>query len=185
VAVGVLGHAYLLEPLLGRRDRVEQLIEAREAVLARQERLVARRARYEEEDQQLRAEIQARRARLLPGDRPPLAASELQKLVKSTAQDTGVEVRSERILPTVDRSGYTEVPVEVTLSGPIRALVGFFHRLDAAPVLLSLQDVKIRVVSVGAPRELLATLTLAGYIGAGGEVPPASGRGEPPRRPGA
>jgi len=120
------------------------------------------------------------------GDKPPLAASELQKLVKSTAQETGVEVRSERILPTTERGGYVEVPVEVTLSGPVRAVVLFLQRLEAVPVQVSVQDFKLRVVSVAAPRELLATLAVTGYIvsSTAGEGE-SRGRSEPRRGPGA
>jgi hypothetical protein len=31
------------------------------------------------------------------------------------------------------------VPVEVTLAGPIRAITTFIHRLEAAPVLVTIQ----------------------------------------------
>src|SRR5262245_12635874 len=164
VAVIVVGYLYGVEPLLQHHEQVQSQIAAREQLLARHERLVARRDRFLEERDALQVEIQKRRGRLLPGDKPPLAASELQKLVKSTAQDSGVEVRSERVLPIVERGAYTEVPVEVTLAGPVRALVSFLHRLDAVPAQVSVQDLKIRVVSVAAPRELLATLAVTGYI---------------------
>jgi general secretion pathway protein M len=185
VAAAVLGYWYVVEPLGSRHERVQTELAVRQARLERQQRLVERRDRYAHEERELRTEIERRRARLLPGDKPPLAASELQKLVKSTAQETGVEVRSERVLPTSERGGYTEVPVEVTLSGPIRAIVSFLHRLEAAPVLLSVHDVKLRVVSVGAPRDLLATLAVAGYITTGAETAPGPARAEPGRRPGA
>jgi Type II secretion system (T2SS), protein M subtype b len=157
VAAVVIGYMYLVEPLIARHERVVTLIAAREELLGRHERLLARRERYTQERQTLSAEIAERRARLLQGDKPPLAASELQKLIKSTAQDAGVEVRSERVLPTTDRGRYTEVPV---------------------------QDLKLRVVSVGAPREILATLAVAGYISAGaeGDRPTRTG---PSRSPGA
>ncbi len=184
VVVLVMGYWYVVEPLMERHQRVEVLLESREAQLWRQERLVARRERYAQDERALREEIERRRARLLAGDKPPLAASELQNLVKTTAQETGVEVRSERVLPTTERGGYAEVPVEVTLSGPIRSIVSFLHRLEAAPVLVTMQDVKLRVVSVGAPRELLATLALAGYIATSNEGGAGGGRGEPARRPG-
>jgi Tfp pilus assembly protein PilO len=183
VAVGVLGYSYVIEPLAERREGVQTQIAAREARLQGQQRLIERRERYAQELEELRGEVERRRGRLLPGDKAPLAASELQNLVKKTAQDTGVEVRSERVLPTNERGGYTEVPVEVTLSGPIRAIASFLHRLEAVPVLVAVQDVKVRVVSVGAPRELLATLALAGYIATGAESAPR--RTEPARRPGA
>jgi Tfp pilus assembly protein PilO len=179
VAAIVLGYLYGVEPLLEHHDRVQSQIAAREQLLARHQRLVARRDRYQEEREALQAEIRQRRARLLPGDKPPLAASELQKLVKSTAQDSGVEVRSERVLPIVERGAYTEVPVEVTLAGPIRALVSFLYRLDAVPAQISIQDLKIRVVSVAAPRELLATLAVTGYIVTGAGEAESRGRTRP------
>jgi type II secretory pathway component PulM len=183
VALGVLGYWFVVEPLVARRERTRELLQAREAIIAKQDRLLARQGRYAEEERTFRAEIEQRRARLLPGDKAPLAASELQKLVKTTAQDTGVEVRSERTLPTTERGGYTEVPVEVTLSGPIRGLVSFLHRLEAAPVLLAIQDVKLRVASIGSPREILATLALAGYIATGTDAA-GTARPEAPRRTG-
>jgi len=185
IAAAVLGYWQIVEPLMARHQEVTSLIAAREELLARQQRLVARRERYAREEKDLRAEIAHRRARLLSGDKAPLAASELQNLVKTTAQETGIEVRTERILPTTERGGYVEVPVEVTLAGPIRSIVGFLHRLEAAPVLLSVHDLKLRVVSVAATREILATLALTGYMATtqDGEAP--AGRAEPGRRPGA
>jgi type II secretory pathway component PulM len=169
VALGTAGYVYVVEPLAHHRAATRELIAARQALLVRQQRLVARMERYAQELDALRAEIERRRGRLLPGDKAPVAASELQKLVKTTAQDAGIEVRSERILSPVDRGGYTEVPVEVTLSGPIRGLVTFLHRLDGTRVIVTVNELRVRVLSVTAPRELSATLALAGYF----PTPPA------------
>jgi hypothetical protein len=192
LAVGLLGYTYGIEPALARHHEIQELITARRELLDRQHRLLGREERYAQEKADLDAEVAARRRRLLPGDKGPLAASELQKLVKVTAQEAGVEVRSERILPTAERGGYTEVPIEVTLSGPIRALAAMVYRLEDAPVLLTVNDLKVRVVSVSAPRELSATLGVTGYIHAalpeGGRAlpgaPPAAPPAAPARRPG-
>lgn len=185
VAAVILGYLYVVEPLQARHQQVQGLIASRADLLARQQRLVGRRDRYVQERQALQAEIAQRRGRLLSGDKPPLAASELQKLVKNTAQDTGIEVRSERILAVTERGGYTEVPVEVTLSGPIRGIVTFLQRLEAVPVQVSVHDLKLRVVSVSAPRDLLATLAITGYIATGTAEGEPRGRGESRRAPGA
>ncbi len=185
VAAIVVGYMFGVEPLIERHERVRTQIAAREDLLVRRQGLVARRERYLQEREALQAEIAERRRRLLAGDKPPLAASELQKLIKDAAQDAGVDVRSERILPVTERGGYVEVPVEVTLGGPIRPIVLFLHRLEAVPVQVSVQDLKIRVVSVAAPRELLATLVVTGYIAAVTTEGEPRGRGEPRRPPGA
>jgi Tfp pilus assembly protein PilO len=151
---------------------------------------VARQAQLGAELATLQAEVDRNRARLLPGDRAPLAASELQKLVKGTAQEAGVDVRSERILPPVERGGFTEVPIEVTLAGPIRALTTLLAALDSAPAILTVSDLKLRVVSVSSPRELSVTLAIAGYIpgppaGTTGTTGPRPAPVDPRRRPGA
>lgn len=174
LGIGVAGYVYVAEPLIERHAATRELVVARRGLLARQERLVARAEAYGQELGVLRAEIARRQGRLLAGDKAPVAASELQRLVKTTAQEAGIEVRSERILAPVDRGGYAEVPVEVTLSGPIRGLTMFLHRLEEAPVLLALTDLKVRAPATGATRDLSATIALSGFI-------PAAGSGAPPR----
>jgi Tfp pilus assembly protein PilO len=164
LGIGVAGYVYVVEPLIEKHVATRELVVARRGLLVRQERLVARADAYRRELGDLRAEIARRQARLLIGDKAPVAASELQKLVKTTAQEAGIEVRSERILARVDRGGYAEVPVEVTLSGPIRGLTTFLHRLDEAPVLLALTDLKVRAPATGATRDLSATIALSGFI---------------------
>jgi Tfp pilus assembly protein PilO len=172
---GVLGYVYLVEPLMQAHAATVELVAARRGLLARQQRLVARADAYRRELEGLQAEIGRRRGRLLAGDKAPVAASELQKLVKSTAQESGIDVRSERILPPLDRGGYAEVPVEVTFSGPIRGLTAFLHRLDAAPILLALTDLKVRAPAIGTSRDLSATLALSGFIPAPAGLPAPGG----------
>jgi hypothetical protein len=191
--VGVVGYLYVVEPLVETHAETRERIVVRRRLLTRQQRLVARSDAYEHELGALRGEIDRRRARLLTGDKTPVAASEIQKLVKATATEAGIDIRSERILAPVDRGGYAEVPVEVSLSGPVRGLTVFLHRLEEAPLLLAVTDLKVRAPTAGATRELSATLALSGFIqgSAGAPAPavsPTSPRpapAAPARRPGA
>ena len=91
------------------------------------------------------------------------------------AAQAGVEVRSERILPLVDRSGLQEVPIEITVAGGLRETVRLLHDLEHTTKILTVQDVKVRVVAVGQPRDLLTSFNVSGYL-----LPSA-----PPRPPGA
>ena len=185
IAIGVAGYVYVVEPLVEAHAATRELVVARRSLLARQERLVARSEAYGKELAELRAEIDRRRQRLLAGDKAPVAASELQKLVKTTAQEAGIEVRSERILAPVDRGGYAEVPVEMTLSGPIRGLISFLHRLDEAPILVAMTDLKVRAPATGASRDLSATIALSGFIpGSLGSGAPRSPNAAPAPRTG-
>ena len=93
-----------------------------------------------------------------------MAASELQKLVKEIAVQASTEIRSERILPPVERGELVEIPLEVAVSAEVRQLVDILARLEQTPKLLTVQDLKIRVINVANPKELLATITLSGFI---------------------
>lgn len=164
VALAVGGYLFLVEPLLTRARDAEAMVPAREATLERRRLLVSQRPQLVEDLAAVTERLETESARLLRGPTPPLAASELQKLVKELLPVGGVEVRSERVLPTADHQGLQEVGLELTLTGSIRDTVAALAHLERTDRLLALKDVKIRVVAPGQARELLTTLTVAGYL---------------------
>jgi Tfp pilus assembly protein PilO len=185
VAAAILigGYLYVLEPLREQRQQAGELVPVREARLERRQTLIAQRPALQRELETTTKRLEAETARLLQGPTPPLAASELQKLVKDLAAGVGVEVRSERILPAVDKGGLQEVPIEITVAGGIRESVNLLSQMERTPKLLTIQDLKLRVISVGQPKDLLTTVTVSGYLL--GAAPPARPADKPePARPG-
>ena len=164
VALVIGGYLLVVEPILARSRTAETTVPAREAALERRRLLVAQRPRLAEELAAVDARLEMEARRLLRGPTAPLAASELQKLVKDLLAAGNVEVRSERVLPASDQNGLQEVPIELTIMGSIRDTVNALSRLERVDRLLALKDFKVRVVAVGQPRELLTTLTVAGYL---------------------
>lgn len=164
VAIVIGGYVYVLEPLRVRNLQAAELLPARAAKLERRQLMIAQRGALTSELAEATKRVEEQSARLLQGPTPPLAASELQKLVKDVAAGVNVEVRSERVLPTVERSGLQEVPIEITVAGGIRESVNLLYQLERTGKLLSLQDLKLRVISVGQPRDLLTTVTVSGYL---------------------
>lgn len=165
VAILASGYFYVLEPRWAEIKNLEQdLIPAREAVLVKARARIAQRDTVQGELAQIGAAVEKLSQRLLPGATPPLAASALQRQIKDVAAAAGVEVRSERILQPVERGGLLEVPVEITVAGGIREITSLLYRLDETTMLLTLQDLKVRVISIGQPRDLLTTLTVSGFI---------------------
>lgn len=164
VALAVGAYLVIVEPIMTRSRAAEATVPAREETLERRRDQIRQKARLAEELSAVDARLQAESGRLLTGPTAPLAASELQKLVKELLAEASVEVRSERVLPTTDQPGLQEVPIEMTFVGSIRDTVTALARLERAPRLLAVKDLKIRVVAVGQPRELLTTLTVSGYL---------------------
>ena len=167
----IAAYLYVIEPLVTRSRELAELAPAREATLEARRRLIAQRPRLLQELALAQQAFEAQAARLLPGPTPPLAASELQKLVKEVAASANADVRSERVLPPADLAGLQEVPLELTVAGNVRETMTLLYQMERTSRLLTVKEVKIRVVAVGQPRELLTTLTVAGYLlspGAGG-----------------
>jgi Tfp pilus assembly protein PilO len=160
----VLGWMFVIDPLVESARVTSELVPSRSQVLARRLDLLARRDAVSRELQATSAEIERLSGRLLTDAAPAVAASELQKLTKDMAAQASTEIRSERILPPVERGELLEIPVEIAVSGEIRQLVDLLARLEAADKLLTVQDLRVRVVNVSQPRELLATLTVSGFI---------------------
>jgi Tfp pilus assembly protein PilO len=169
VAVAVAGWELVVQPVRARNQVAADLWPAREQMLARHQELIARKNAITRELANVDAKIDTLSARLLMavtihGASPPVAASELQKIAKEMAAAAAMEVRSERILPPVERGELLEIPVEITVSGELRNLVDLLTRLEGAPKLVTVQGLKIRVMNIAQPKELLATITLSGYI---------------------
>jgi Tfp pilus assembly protein PilO len=160
----VLGWMFLIEPLIESSRATSELVPSRAQVLARRLDLLARRDSVTRDLEATNAAIERVSARFLAEAAPAVAASELQKITKDMAAQASTEIRSERILPPVERGELLEIPVEIAVSGEIRQLVDLLARLEAADKLLTVQDLRVRVVNVSQPRELLATLTVSGFI---------------------
>ena len=165
IAAGAIAaYLYVLEPLLTRQRELAEAIPAREALLERRRLLIAQRPRITADLESVTRRVEDGTAHFLPGPTAPLAASALQKLVKGLATEANVDVRSERVLPPVALAGLHEVPIELTVAGTIRQTAGLLQQLEQAEQLLTVKDLKLRVTSVGQPRELLATVVIAGYF---------------------
>jgi Tfp pilus assembly protein PilO len=165
VAVLVFGWVAVVQPALERFAAAAELVPARRQVLSQRQELVARKAAILRDLEATNARLEELSGRFFPAATPAVVASELQKLVKEMAAQASTEVRSERILTPVDRGGdLLEIPIEIAVSADIRQLTDLLGRLERAPKLLAVQDLKIRVINVSQPKELLATLTLSGFI---------------------
>ena len=154
----------IVEPIRERNAITAELVPVREEVLSRRRDLVARKGALTAELQAIDQRIEKLSARFLTAATPAVAASELQNITKGMATAAKTETRSERILTPVERGELLEIPVEIAVSGEIRQLVDLLNRLETSPKLLRVQDLKIRVMNITQPKDLLATMTISGFI---------------------
>ena len=164
LAVVIGGWLFVVEPIRERNSVTAELVPVREEVLSRRRELVARKGAITAELESANTRIETLSARFLTAATPAVAASELQNIAKEMATAAKTETRSERIMPPVERGELLEIPIEIAVSGEVRQLVDLLARVENAPKLLRVQDLKVRVMNVSQPKDLLATMILSGFI---------------------
>ena len=105
VALLIGGYLFIVEPIMSRSRSAEATVPMREETLERRRQQIGQKARLTEEMASVNQRLQAESRRLLRGPTAPLAASELQQLVKDSIGAASVEMRSERVLPVSDQQG--------------------------------------------------------------------------------
>src|SRR4030095_16154829 len=163
-AVILGGWLYVVEPILERNRSAADLVPAREQVLQQRRELIRRHAAVTAELDAMVKRFDKLSEGFLTAGTPAVAASELQKIVKDMPAQARTEVRSERILPPADRGELLEIPVEIAVSCEIRQLVDLLARLESAPKLLPVQELKSRGVNMTQPKDLLVTLPVSGFL---------------------
>lgn len=182
VALVVGGHLLLAEPILTRARSAEATVPVREATLERRWLLIAQRQRLTQDLANVTARLDVESARLLHGPTAPLAASELLGIAKGLLAAADVDVRSERVLAVSDQQGLLEVPIELTFVAGVRDTAAALVRLERTDRLLAVKSLRIRVAGAGHERDLLTTLTVAGYVRPGDDrIARAQGRSHPAR----
>jgi hypothetical protein len=179
IAAAALLVAYLgARPLLGRvavlGPQSGKLLTEKLKVIAAYRQAVGREGSLAAEAAALGAEIGAYEASLLPGATPPLAAADLQTLLKQFSDRAGLKIQSEKILPHVKRDAYLEIPVQIVANGELRNLKDFLVAVDSSKLFMAVQDFSLRTVKrrqfIAETRtyadinDIQASMTLVGLI---------------------
>jgi len=147
-------------------EKMERIAAYRQTV-GREDSLAAEAAALE-------VEISRYEGALLPGATPPLAAADLQTLLKQFSESAGLKIQSEKILPHVKKGSYLEIPVQIVANGDIRNLKDFLVAVDSSKLFIAVQDLSVRTVKrrqlVAETRsyvdlnDIQASMTLVGLI---------------------
>jgi general secretion pathway protein M len=142
--VGVLVTIAVL-PVWSANRHYSQTITALEGRLLQLQRAAAIGANLQPQYQQLKR-LQASDRHYLKSSSEALAAAELQRLVKGTAQASKVEVLSMQTLPTIQEEDVLRCALKVLMRGDLVNIVQMFHTLEAGNPFLFLDNVSIRNV---------------------------------------
>ena len=177
--VAYLGGVYGVEPFVTSQGKVQEAIRENQALMERHQLLASERDRYQRKAGALRAQVRQAVALHFKAEKPPVAAAEIQGMLHRLGQEAGVTIIRQNIPAPKKVAMFTQVMVELSVHGELRAIRDFLYRIHTAPKMLLVPKLVIRGIPARVPAPLSADLQVAGYMLGGEEnaaaAPSASG----------
>ena len=158
----ILFHGYSL--YADFRANVFELADAKRSTLEKQMQKLSEKDSIEARVGAMRQEIEKYEKTFLQGDKPPVAAAVLQRFLKEEASSLKIDVKEERALSPVDADVYLGIPVEIGFTASTEKLKELLYRFRAAPYLLTVSELNIRVTNAGNPVDVYTTVVVTGFI---------------------
>ncbi len=146
------------------RESTSGQIEAKSIYLRKQSGMLSEKEFIKRRLVTVKDELKALEAGLLSGDKAPLSAAELQRLLKEMAESLNIEIRSEKAMSPVDMGEYLGVPVEISFNATTAKLKNMLFKIKESPLLLTVSGIKIRVGNVRNPGKATISLTVRGLV---------------------
>lgn len=126
--------------------------------------LIARGDNLSRQAEAIKEEIKQQKRTLLSGEKPPVAAAELQSKLEQITTSQRVEVKLERALKPIDIDFYLGIPVEVGFVATTDKLKEILFMIRTSNLLLSVSELKVNVRNISKPADIYTTLKVTGFI---------------------
>ena len=163
-AVVILAVVYVIAPFVTAQLAVHEQLTERRALLARYQRAASETDAYRRQVDELRARLQRAEALVFHGEKPALAAAELQELLHRIVRDVRVTTLRENVPPAKTNGAFTELTVELWLSGELKAIRDFLSRLQTAPRLVTVPKLVLQSHSAPGAVMVTAEVQVRGYL---------------------
>ena len=144
--------------------RSEDFSEAKSIMLEKQLRRISEKDAFENRLNELKQELEKQETAVFQGDKPPIAAAALSDILRDAATSSGFNITMERTINPYDVHYYVAVPVEIGFTTTTENLKELLFKVRTAPFLLTVSEIKIRVVNVGNPVDIYTSLVVTGFI---------------------
>jgi Tfp pilus assembly protein PilO len=146
------------------KKRAEDFSAAKSITLEKQLRRISEKYTFESKLNELKQELEKQETAVLKGDKPPIAAAALSDILRDAATSSGVNITMERTITPYEVNYYVAVPVEIGFTTTTEKLRELLYKVRTAPFLLTVSEIKIRVVNYSNPVDVFASLIVTGFI---------------------
>lgn len=127
---------------------------------------ISRKADIQKEFEVVGADLKELEKGLLSGSKPPLAAAEIQRILKDIVSTVDVNINLVRTLDSVPTENdlYLGIPVEIGFAASTAKLKDILYRIKTSPLQLTVSEIKVLVRNTDNPVDVNATLTVKGFM---------------------
>jgi type II secretory pathway component PulM len=156
---------YVLTSLLPSRVGLSETVELKKKMILKQRETLNHEEGYKVRLEQYTKRLQEDMTKLLPGDNPNVAGSELQKILKDFASASGVEITQMSLLPEKSaQSKISRVSVRIETNCVLEQLVSFLTSIENHDKFLTIDEFMITSFVVQKKPVIRPSLTVSGYI---------------------
>lgn len=162
-AIVLVSYAFL--SLVPDSTKLAQEVKLRERRLRNQRETLTREEFYKNRLVQFQKQLDLDFTRFLPGDNPSLANSELQKVIRDIADQSGVEITTRSPLPEKKvQDMVTKVAVRIETSCTPEQLVQFLSSLENYGKQLNVEELNIMSIRLPRKFDIRPSIMISGFI---------------------
>jgi len=171
---------YLITKLLPDRESRASQVNSRKELLLRYRELLDQEEIFKKQVEEYSLHLEQDMTRLLPGDNPNVAEADLQKLLMSFADESGVEIIRKNTLPDEKiEDDFIKVSVSIEVDCGLDQLTRFLTAIQNHEKFLKVEQFQITGFQNQRRQQIRPNLTVIGYISSKepepNEAPPESG----------
>jgi len=155
---------YVIQPIHRSQGVLEGKIENKIEFIKKYYEILNQKAYYEQQNQ-TNEKIQATlNQRFLDGDKPGLAAADLQKIIVDIAKQSSVKIDRVRIEKPKLQSGVLSVPVEISVRSSLKDLSQMIHLIENNQKFLVIEELVLRTTRSKGLESLKTRFLVTGFI---------------------
>jgi Tfp pilus assembly protein PilO len=167
VVIVFLVMEFIIFPFIESQQRIQEQIPVKLKQLEKYRQFVAGKEQAEQHLKRVRQTAGECMDMLLVGNTPALAAANLQEILKRLAAKNKIKIHSEKVLDPKSLEFFEQVPVQIDFTSSITNLTSFIYAIETYKKVLTITDLNIRVTNRRSPRDVRATIVVAGRMQGG------------------
>jgi hypothetical protein len=156
-------YSLLVSPTLEGQKRVEEELAASSLLLEKYQNIISKRDQVMAELNQATTELAGFESRLLTGDKPPLAASQLQQIISQISEKVDIDIRSVTILKPKESGLYVEIPIRMLFAGNSPQLKALLEEIEGHRLSLQVKELAVNVINPNIEKNIQVNMVVSGF----------------------